>query len=725
MSSRPRPVRGVVLILAVLLALALPVGAQTPATPPASAPPSADELQHLLDTVQDPAQRQQLVQTLQSLIAVERGNAAKPAETLPATLFETLSAQIDVITGEILAAAQLAVDAPRLVSWIETQASNEAARDFWLAIILRLVVIFGLGIIAELLARLVLRTPARKLAQRPGATTVTRIILTLLAIVIEIIPIAVFAAAASLTVPFTQPIFGTRQVARVLIGAILWARLVLAAIHALLLSPSASGLCALDDETKNYLYIWARRFTNWSVYGFALAAAAWWLGVPGAVYALLLRGTALGLAILAIIFVLQNRKAVADWLRGGAEGDGWRLIRHRLADTWHVLAIVYVVGTFSVYVLDIAGGYLFLLRATVLTAVVLLAATLLVRFVERLSRQGFAIAPAVKTRYPTLEARANRYLPVLFYVTSFVIYAFAALALLQAWGIDAFAWLDTDAGRRATGTIVTTAIVVAGALVAWEVFSSAIERYLHASDGRGRRSARARTLLPLLRTSVLVVIIVMVGLMVLSEVGVNIAPLLAGAGVVGLAVGFGSQALVKDLITGLFILAEDTLAVGDVVDVGKGAGVVEAISIRTIRLRDDAGTLQTVPFSEVTTVKNMTREFAYALHDVGVLFREDADRVIAVLRAVAQEMAADPAWSSRVLAPLDVYGLVNFTDSAQVIRVRLKTAPLQQWLVHNEFNRRLKKAFDAHGIEMPAANQTHYLEPPSPPQAEPQPKPQA
>ena len=118
----------------------------------------------------------------------------------------------------------------------------------------------------------------------------------------------------------------------------------------------------------------------------------------------------------------------------------------------------------------------------------------------------------------------------------------------------------------------------------------------------------------------------------LSEIGVNIAPLLAGAGVVGLAVGFGSQALVKDLITGLFILAEDTLAVGEVVDVGKGAGVVEAITMRAMRLRDASGTLHTIPFSEVTTIRNMTRDYAYAVHDIGVVYREDPDRVIAVLR---------------------------------------------------------------------------------------------
>lgn len=552
-----------------------------------------------------------------------------------------------------------------------------------------------------------------------------------LGIVIEALPVVAFALAASFTVPFTHPHFGTRQVARVLIGAILWTRIVLAVARVALLSASAVRLYPLGEETRQYLYIWARRFAGWAVYGSALAEGAWWLGVPGAIYALLLRTTILVLAILAIIFVLQNRRMVAEWMHGGNNvSGGWRLIRHRLADTWHVLAIIYVIGTFGVFVLDVRGGFLFLLRATVVTIIVLLAAALIVRAIEQVCRRGFAISPDLKRRYPTLESRANRYLPVLYVVTAAIIYVFAALAILQAWGVHAFAWLDTESGRKVTGTSVTIAIVLVVTLILWEFFNSAIERYLNATGGDGSRiarSARARTLLPLMRTTMLVVVVVMVGLIVLSEIGVNIAPLLAGAGVVGLAVGFGSQALVKDFITGLFILVEDTLAVGDMVDVGKGVGIVEAISIRTIRLRDFSGTLQTIPFSEVTTVKNMARDYGYAVHDIGILFHEDPDRVIAVLQEAATEMIADPAWSHYILAPLEVVGLDRFSDTAQIIRVRLKTVPMQQWPVQREFNLRLKKAFDRHGIEMPSANQAHYLEPPPNPEPpshpEPPPKP--
>src|ERR1700682_4377851 len=223
--------------------------------------------------------------------------------------------------------------------------------------------------------------------------------------------------------------------------------------------------------------------------------------------------------------------------------------------------------------------------------VVILAAQRVVLSIRELSRRGFAISPELKAQCPTLEQRANRYLPILTGLISGAVYVLAALTVLQARNIGAFSWLGSDLGRRVTGNLLAIAIVLVVAIAVWETVAAAIERYLNTIDSGDRpRRTRVRTLLPLFRTAVLCVIVVLSSLIILSHLGIDIAPLLAGAGVVGLAIGFGSQALVKDIITGLFMLIEDTLAVGDVVDIGKGhTGVVEAISIRTIRLRDNAG----------------------------------------------------------------------------------------------------------------------------------------
>ena len=691
---------------------------------------SAAELQQLVDTLKDPAARDKLVTELQALIAAERGAQPPAAAPTTARVIDDLSRAIADITDEILATASVLLDAPLLIGWAKAQIGDPALREQWLAIALKLAVIFGAALAADAAARWALRRPAARFAAGPHERAGMRLLLMIPGTILEALPVIVFAGVAFFVMPFARLHPGEEQAAIVLVWAVFSARLILAAARVALLSPSAAGLLDFSEETRNYLYIWVRRFAGWAIFGPAVANGAWWLGVPGAVYVLVLRGTVMVLAILAVIFILQNRRAVALWLRGnaGAAKDSERgeerrlgLLRNQIAEIWHILAVIYIVGTFGIYVLHIEGGFALLLRATLLSVVVLLAAALVLRFINRLGRTGFAVRPELKARFPTLEARTNRYLPVLFLLASAIVYVFTALALLQVWGVDAFGWFDTVAGRQMRGSLFATLVALVLALVLWELFSAAIERYLHSLAARPRaQHARIRTLLPLLRTTVAVLILVTTGLIVLAQLGINIAPFLAGAGVIGLAVGFGSQALVKDVITGLFILAEDQLAVGDAVDVGKGQGVVEALSIRSLRLRDNAGNLVTIPFSEVTTVKNMSRDYAYVVCDVGVVFREDPDRVTTVLRQVGAELAADPAWSRSLLGPVEVLGLDRFTDNAVVIRSQVKVAPLQQWNVGRELNRRIKRAFDANGIEMPAGNQTRYLDaPPQPEQAQP------
>jgi small-conductance mechanosensitive channel len=317
-------------------------------------------------------------------------------------------------------------------------------------------------------------------------------------------------------------------------------------------------------------------------------------------------------------------------------------------------------------------------------------------------RRGFAINPELRAQFPTLEQRANRYIPILSGLIGIVVYAFAALIVLQAWNVAAFAWFSSDLGRPMTGSLLSIGIVLIIALVLWEISASTIERYLSAIDGGDTpRRTRIRTLLPLLRTALLCVIVVMTVLIVLSHIGIDIAPLLAGAGVVGVAIGFGSQALVKDVITGLFIMLEDQIAVGDIVDVGKDhAGVVEAITVRTIRLRDLAGTVHTVPFSEVTSVKNLTRNFVYAVARVTVSYREDIDRVVEILRQVSDELMADEALRPWILDPFDYQGVDALDASSVVLLVRIRTMPSKQWVVGRVFNRLVKIAFDRHRISL-------------------------
>ena len=720
--SRGRFCAGLAALMIALSLWTVPARAQEAATPVAKPETvSADELQRLVDSLENEPDRARLIQQLRALIAAERKGepTQEPAPAQQGGFFGKLSGELDAISGEILATAAAIVDAPRLVGWVEEQASDAAARARWLEVLWHLALVFGLAVLAEVMARAILARPRAALANRSSARGLARLALTVLRTAIELLPLLAFAVVAYSVLPLTQPRIETRLVAEVIIRASVFARTLLVVSRGLLLTSGAPlTLFGASEETRTYLYVWTRRFVAWMVYAYAVAEAAWWLGVPGGIYTTLLKSAGLVLAALSVIFVLQNRQPLSGFIRGKpagpeASGSGWRVLRHRLAETWHVLAIVYIVGIYAVYALQVPGGFAFLLRATVLSVVLVLGAGILVRIVSSLAERGFAIHSDLRKRFPTLETRANRYVPVLSALASAVIYLFAGLALLQAWGANILGWFDSALGRQIAGSAVSIGTVIAVAIVIWELFSSAIERYLAAldeADAAPPRRARARTLLPLLRTAMMVLIVVMVALIVLSAIGVNIAPLLAGAGIVGIAIGFGAQALVKDIITGLFILIEDPLAVGDVVDVGNGhAGVVEGISIRCLKLRDAAGTVHTVPFSDVAAVKNLTRDFAFYVVDVAVAYREDTDRVVAVLTSVAEALQADPAFGSFMLAPLEVIGLDRFEQSAVVIQVRLKTLPSRQWSVGREFNRRFKKAFEAAEIEIPFPHRMVYF----------------
>ncbi len=224
---------------------------------------------------------------------------------------------------------------------------------------------------------------------------------------------------------------------------------------------------------------------------------------------------------------------------------------------------------------------------------------------------------------------------------------------------------------------------------------------------------RVDTLTHVVRDVARVFILVVGSMMILSEIGIDLKPLLAAAGLSGLAIGFGAQSLVKDVISGFFILLENSVRVGDVVEVAGVAGVVEEVKLRTIMLRDLSGNVHVVPNGIVDKVKNMTKVYSYYLFDVGVAYRENVDEVMAVLKEIAEELREDSAFNADILEPLDMLGVDQFADSAVIIKCRIKTNPMQQWRIGREMNRRIKNTFDAKGIEIPFPHRTIYWRDPS------------
>jgi small conductance mechanosensitive channel len=219
---------------------------------------------------------------------------------------------------------------------------------------------------------------------------------------------------------------------------------------------------------------------------------------------------------------------------------------------------------------------------------------------------------------------------------------------------------------------------------------------------------RIRTLAQVFRYVVNIAIGLVAGMLVLSELGISITPILATAGVAGIAVGFGAQSLVKDYFSGIFLLVEDQIRQGDVVAIADKAGLVEEITLRYVRLRDFEGNVHFVPNGAIGTVTNRSRDFAFALVEVGVAYRENVDEALEIMREVGEEMRADSSFGPRILEPTEIVGVENWADSAVVLRCRLKVKPLEQWNVRREFLRRLKHAYDRRGIEIPYPHLTLY-----------------
>jgi small-conductance mechanosensitive channel len=219
---------------------------------------------------------------------------------------------------------------------------------------------------------------------------------------------------------------------------------------------------------------------------------------------------------------------------------------------------------------------------------------------------------------------------------------------------------------------------------------------------------RLETLGRVFRYAANVAVTAVAGMLVFTELGISIAPILATAGVLGLAVGFGAQSLVKDYFSGLFLLLENQIRHGDVVEAGGKSGLVEEVTLRYVRLRGYDGNVHFVPNGQINTVTNMTRGFSYAVIDIGVAYREEIDEVFSVIREVAAEIRRDEQFKDIVLDDVDLAGVDNWADSSVTIRLRIKVVPIQQWTVRREFLRRLKYAFDARGIEIPFPHLTIY-----------------
>jgi len=674
------------------------------------------ELEALAKTLENDAERKKFLDNLKGLIAARKAAAsitAKPGigDGLAARIAGAMSRSMQALGARVTAVIGILRDAPGLVPLAESWITTAPKRDRLIGLIWRLIVIIGLGMLLQSAFRRATGHWRRGLEEDQGEEIGGRAVRFFLRTSLIFGNAFAYGAGAYGAI-FALPMEGAAGAVLLVGASSFFAAMLILATTRMIVAPGTPLLRPLPigDETANYLFLWVRRLVRIFVYTFFFLKAAQLAGLPDPAYDSLVYLVGLVLVSFLEVFVLQNRAPVAAAIRGRRQAArGYGGLRARLAGTWHLFAMLYIVAVYGVWVSEVEGGFEFLMVATFWTIVAITAARILVMGAARGIARLFAVGADLEARFPGLESRANRYVPALKGTIAWAVYIGAALVVLDVWGVDALGWLAAEEGTAVLRTVVTVGFILIVGIVVWEAINLGIGRYLGRMDDDAKGAARARTLLPLMRTTALIVVSVIASLSVLSEVGFNIGPLLAGAGVIGLAIGFGGQTLVKDVITGLFILVEDTISIGDYVDVGGHEGTVESLSIRTIRLRDLAGRVHTVPFSDVGTVLNHTKDFSNVVLNIGIAYRENVDEVMKVIEDLGREMAEDQTLAPDIIRPLEVQGLQSLEDSAVVIRARIRVRPGKQWGMKREFNRRMKNRFDELGIEIPFPHQTVYF----------------
>ena len=559
----------------------------------------------------------------------------------------------------------------------------------------------------------------RRLSLARAWQSVVRVPFVLGRLVLELLPVLVFVGVATaLLGTEIGDLPTTRLVILAVVNAYALSRGMICVVRAL---AGPFGLFQFRAETAAYIEIWARRIVTVAVSGIAFANVALLLGLYRSGYWALLRLVMLIVHLFVVVIILQCRRPVADFIRAPANRTGAAaMLRNRFAALWHYLAIAIDLALWAVWALNIRNGYSLLLQYFVGTVVVVLATRLAIVVALSLIDRGFSINPEILQRFPGLEARANRYLPLLRKIVASVVGVIGFVAALEVWGVDAIVWFyGGQIGGRLLSAVVTIGIAALAAAAIWEASNALLDRQINAltREGHYARAARLRTFQPMLRTALLCLIVTVVGLTALSEIGVNVAPLLAGAGIVGIAIGFGSQKLVQDLITGLFLLLENTVQVGDFVSVSGLSGTVENVSIRTIRLRAGDGSVHIVPFSAVTTLTNSSRGQGNAAVSVNVAYKEDTDRAGQILKDIVAEMRHEPEYRHAIRGDLELWGVDKVDGSMASIVGQIRCTDGGRWPVQREFNRRMKRRFQECGIEIVPASQIVLMQIPAPAQA--------
>jgi len=495
----------------------------------------------------------------------------------------------------------------------------------------------------------------------------------------------------------------------------------------MIFSPASPALrlFPLQDRDAEFLYRWIVRITFFAAM-FALPGLIFLrAGGSEALFNLFIILAGLSVTFLMIVMIWQSRQRVAEAICAGPphKAHGQSLLRERFAKTWHFFAILYVAGAGTVWLVNVflgtRGEIVKLISSLFLIPIFIGLDQWCQRLLKMASGELLEIIDLsgdeksdVAEEQPTdKKSDIKHFAPMIRRAFRVALVAFLFFIMLKMWGID------LSIGRIFTRTAMSIVIVLLLGFIVWEFTKARIDRKLKeempdmdedAEEG-GAGGSRNVTLLLLLRKFILAVLLVMVSLIILSSLGVNIGPLIAGAGVVGLAIGFGAQTLVKDIIAGIFFLIDDAFRVGDYVETAGVKGMVEHISLRSLKLRHPRGMVNTIPFGDMGAVTNLSRDYIITKLDFRVRYDTDIDKVRKIIKKINKELAEDEEIASVLLDKIKSQGVRELDDSAMIMRVKFKTIPGKQFIVRRKVFKLMQEKFREAGIEFAHRNVTVYL----------------
>jgi small-conductance mechanosensitive channel len=715
----PRLVRGIVgLLFAVAVTIVPLVAAAADESPKAnasagtpSAPLTAEAVRELVARMPDAEVRKLLIEQLDRAAVGE----AKTSGTDAGMGVPGLGTMHDN-TGMVreramqIGAAALALPATTAAA-LERLREPEVSRvAFRVAGILAAMWIAGA--VAELIWRRAARDWRARHVEVAHKDVFARALALGIALAADMVGVIVFALAAlGVYLAFWHTHETTRILALALTAALLFTRAV-ALAASLLLAPKRPErrLLPLGDPPARTLFRFVVAITALTVFGFVIVrAVARNAADPALADALTLLVAIAGL-IITLWTIWKVREPIAELIRGDRQGGSAARIA---ADLWPIAATFYVLAVFAGRAWEVLAGVSSTMSGTGIMSLVILVAVPVVDYA--LCRYVAALAAADRPEGPVQAGSLLRsYEPVVRKVIHIVVIVLGLVWLAQLWDLDLFAIAQQSFGGRVASALLGIGIVLLVAFMLWEIAKTAIDRRLAEDQGRSSDTpaSRLRTLLPLLRMTILITITIMAVLSVLAALGVDILPLLAGASIVGVAIGFGSQTLVRDIVSGAFFLMDDAFRLGEYIEVGDAKGRIEKITLRALFLRHHRGALNILPFGEIKRMRNTSRDWMIMVMEFRLAFDTDLKKVKKLLKAIGEEISADPELGPELLQPLKSQGVMSTDDSAMVVRAKYMARPGNApFMIRRMAYEKILKAFAQNGIEFASRRVAVYVPP--------------